>query len=362
MKIYFEEDDDKKKRIIPAVHTFFRGSDDVFKTLPFINSAMEEIQGDFFERVEKPEEADVFMLPYSLGVAMENPAYMAKVRALLDVNPDKKIVVFSVEDYFEDYVSFDWPEAIIFRVGIYRSERRSNEYGFPYPVEDLLGKSEVTYRRVPEKPVIGFTGWGRFHSLNQSLRSRAKDAAHCLKLFMAGDKHIGLKRKGLLLRIKAIKILEQSPFVKTNFIIRDRYGGSVKAQGPEKMRQARQEFIDNMVQSDVILSLRGEANASQRFYEVLSLGRIPVVIDTDLTFPYEDIISYEKLVISVPYRERHKIGEYIAAFFKDMTDEEYLAIQKLARQTFATYLSVNGFHNVLFKEGYLANLLSASNK
>ena len=65
----------------------------------------------------------------------------------------------------------------------------------------------------------------------------------------------------------------------------------------------RREYVENLRECDIALCVRGDANASQRFYEALSASRIPLFLDTDCVLPLEEVISYDDFMIRVPSRE-----------------------------------------------------------
>lgn len=50
---------------------------------------------------------------------------------------------------------------------------------------------------------------------------------------------------------------------------------------------ARREYYRHMMNSSFTLCMRGGGNFSYRFYEALSFGRIPILIDTDMELPFE---------------------------------------------------------------------------
>lgn len=58
--------------------------------------------------------------------------------------------------------------------------------------------------------------------------------------------------------------------------------------------QARREFYQNMRECSYTLCMRGGGNFSYRFYEALSFGRIPILIDTDMVLPFEEKIDWDK--------------------------------------------------------------------
>ena len=85
-----------------------------------------------------------------------------------------------------------------------------------------------------------------------------------------------------------------------NFITRDFWGRSVKKANVHSTRdELRAEFVDNIVQNIYTMCVRGAGNFSLRFFEVLSAGRIPLIIDTDLPLPMTDVIDYKKFCVFI---------------------------------------------------------------
>ena len=64
---------------------------------------------------------------------------------------------------------------------------------------------------------------------------------------------------GTFLRHRALTQLEASPAVETSFVIRDQYfGGSIDNEST--YAQVRREYIDNILESDYVLCVRGYGN------------------------------------------------------------------------------------------------------
>ena len=61
----------------------------------------------------------------------------------------------------------------------------------------------------------------------------------------------------------------------------------------------RKRYLDIMQASLTVLCPRGDGMNSIRFYEALSMGRIPVLISDNCVLPFEELISYERFVIRI---------------------------------------------------------------
>lgn len=338
--------------IVPLVFSHHRENAALYDNLPFRKKSLEQIHGHFVERVSSPEEADYLLIPHHYGRIKSNEAYVAKLN-YLSRKFGKKILVFPFQDNADP---IHWSEAIIFRVSAYKTEMLENEFVLPYIVEDFSQEYAFSPKELPLVPSVGFVGYAGFDSFYQAVRSGAREVLLQAHSLITRRHPLGVKRKGLYLRKEMMHLLEQTDQIKTNFIIRDRYSGHAGDLSKDEVKKVREEYVQNILESDITLSPRGEGNGSQRFYEVLSLGRVPLLLDTDNELPFEDKIPYERFVIRVPYHKRKEVGDYIKKFFAGMRNEEYKERQEEALFYFKKYLSLNGYYTYLFKEGHIKEL------
>ena len=338
--------------IVPIVFSHHKDAINSYKTLPYRRKAFEQISGHYVKRVSTPSEADYLLVPHHYGRAKRVPGYLEKLNQLAREH-DKKILIFAFQD---DAAPIDWPEAIIFRVSAYASEMLPNEFVIPYIVEDFTESCDFVPKKLERKPSVGFVGLAGFDSNKQMIRSAVKEMLRTIHSIFVRKKLLGERRKGVFIRSEMIRIIKKDKTVDANFLIRGRYSGHAGDLSPTQVQKIRDEYITNITSSDVTLSPRGEGNGSQRFYEVLSLGRIPLLIDTDNHLPLEKFIPYDRFVIRVPYSERKEAGKWVLRFFDGLTNEEYLKRQEEARRYFKKYLSLNGYYNHLFKDGYIREL------
>jgi len=172
---------------------------------------------------------------------------------------DKKAIVFLVSDHNEP---FNIPNnVLLFRTGMYKSLQKSNEYLLPYPITKSDLRNEPPFDPLPKKglkPIVGFCG---------SIISHPS-------------------------RLQYINKLKQVPNIKKNIIIKTDYWG-----GKPHNIDVIEEFISNIKDSYFTLSTRGTGNWSARFYQVLYLGRIPLVVNTDLVLPFEDRINWRDIIV-----------------------------------------------------------------
>ena len=84
-----------------------------------------------------------------------------------------------------------------------------------------------------------------------------------------------------------------------------------------------------------------------RFYEALSLGRIPVFIDTDCLLPWHDQIDYKA---HFPWIELHELphaGEKLLDFHHSLSDSDFIDLQHACRKLWEEQFTADGFYTRL---------------
>jgi hypothetical protein len=122
------------------------------------------------------------------------------------------------------------------------------------------------------------------------------------------------------------------------------YGGLRVAQGdPVFLRQARQRFAGNILGNDYTLCVRGAGNFSTRFYETLSAGRIPLMIDTRCVLPFADRIDWQRHCVIVAERDIDRAGEILAEFHAGLSPEAFRRLQVENRRLWEEWLEPFSF-------------------
>ena len=287
--------------------------------------------GSEFLALAPLEQADVAVLPFDWS-SVEDDVHADRAREFLAQarQAGKPTVVFFSSDSDEP-LPFD--VAAVLRTSLYRSRRRPNEFAQPAWSEDFVERyleKQLVVRRKGARPVVGFCG----------LVPRAPLAFVRRRLLgrSAGSDST--------IRTTALRVLERSPAVETNFVRRLQFLGGALAGGafdPRIMLQARQEYVSNMVESDYILCARGAGNFSYRLYETLSCGRIPVFVDTDCVLPYDFLVDWRDHCVWVDEREIDDAGEIVAGFHEGLTEQEFEELQRSCRRLWEEYIRPAGF-------------------
>ena len=164
----------------------------------------------------------------------------------------KKVLIFIMLDDESDYGHFD--NLILLRVSARASKLRHNEIILPY----LWEGREVPYPLSPksELPVVGFCGLLSKH------------------------------------RKKLVNAFLKSKQVASDFLVREKFWG-----GKPHDQSLINEFFDNIENTQFTLSNRGAGNFSMRFYQVLSCGRIPILVNTNILLPFSDKIAWKEILV-----------------------------------------------------------------
>lgn len=311
------------------------------ESMPYVRTASLQYQYSkgSFALTENIEEADFVLIPYSYErLKTANPDLLANI--ISDAkNANKPLLIDGAGD-LENPI--DIPNSVILRVSQYQYSKKSNEITIPFVAEDLLesyANGRMHLRVKTNKPSVGFTGWAQM-SLKTRLKTYWKELPITIVSMM--DEKRGAEHKGILFREKALYTLSRCARIEPHFVTRATYSGHEKTiQGA--VADNRKEFIDNLLGADYALCVKGDANASVRFYEALSLGRIPLFLDTACVLPLEDIINYRDFCVFIDWQDIDRIGDILADFHATLTPERFEYMQTQARESYRKYLRYDAF-------------------
>ncbi len=301
-------------------------------------------QSAFFDTVSRvvPEEADVIVLPHNFlrldGAVSEYITRYADLGEKLHT----PVILFSLGDH-SDSLQFD-SRVKVLRLSVYRSRMQPNDIIMPTLTEDV-GAEHFELRAKQETPTVSFCGRAAFNSTRERMASWIRRLKfEGLSIFLPKER---ARIRGIFWRQWMMRACERSVLVKTLFIVRSTFSGALRTIEvlPE---QARTDFIKSIKDADFVLAPKGDGNYSNRFLEALSMGRIPVVVDTDIVLPFEDTIDYSKIMVRVPMERVHETPRLVAEFYKGLDEEGWQERQRLARETFVQHLSVDAFFKHFF--------------
>lgn len=165
-------------------------------------------------------------------------------------------VLFCVIDDTSELVRLrSRPDITVFRTSVYASKMSPNERVLPYVFEP---PPVLAPKQPAGQPCVSFCGLAASHP----------DREAC------------------------ILALAKDPRIECNLILRGTFWGG-KPNDPELFTA----FVKNMEASEFNLCVRGRGNFSMRFYQTLSAGRIPVLLDTDMPLPFADQITWRDICV-----------------------------------------------------------------
>lgn len=243
--------------------------------------------------VTDPKSADIFVLPFKFR-GTDDPVY--KDMTAMAKAYKKQLWCFYNDDDERKYPIDDC--VTLFRTSMSISNQLPNE-------KPLITVSHDFFNEIfleSPKLTVGFCGWG----------------AHGRKPYL--------------------DFLEGSE-LHTDFIIRNGFGGSSDAR-------AKYEFIKNIETNLFAFCYRGAGNFSYRFFEILSMGRIPVIVNTGVVIPFWDLVRTYNIGVIVDERDvvfdKHKIVSAVKEYYETNKDN-LVEIQKNNRKLYETYFSPCGF-------------------
>ena len=330
---------------IPLMDYFWGSSR--FGVKRYGDDAIDRFNKQFFNVVENPSMADYFLIPHNFFYIRDSEYIQDCIQLSREHN--KKILIFSYGDSDAD---IDVPNSIIFRTSQYAHKKKRNEIIMPAIADDLSLGLEFLPRTKSPKPVIGFCGWADFDNNTRKIKEYLKLIPVLIKSYIFRDNNAGAHRRGILFRRKIISILKSSSLVTANFLVRDSFSGNEKTR-KLSFEQSRQEYIQNILDSDLSLAVKGDGNFSVRFYEILSLGRVPLFVNTDCILPLEEEIVYDDFVARVDSSDIANIAKRASEYYRSMTDSEFGERQEKARMAFETYLQADKFFSYVLTSEFL---------
>lgn len=209
-----------------------------------------------------------------------------------------KVIIFLVSDTSK---KFRVPKnVLLFRTSLLKTRKKNNEFVLPYIFEPPLVYNQINKTVTPK---IGFCGQTK--------------------------NNIG-KRK------TCIKVFEKSGKFITNFIERSGFWN-----GKPNDEILKTEFEENIYNNHFNIANRGRGNFSIRFYQILSAGRIPVLLDTNILLPFSNEINYnEHIVIS---KSSRKLVLKTLNFYYSKTDIELRDVQSNNVQLYKNYFTLEGY-------------------
>lgn len=306
-----------------------------------------------FGPTDDPSQADFFVLSISWKIVTSNPEAQAFADAEIAAagKADRRIVIFFDSDHD---TPIDWPaHAVVFRFSIYADTRHPCEYSIPTFSQDFLVQQRggrLVPREKVDQPSVGFCGYAPPLGCGFSSGALRESCRYLLYRlgWLSNRRHLIAHTP----RVQALRALRRTRGVRTAFLLRNQFAfnrwGVLQPGGtPQSATQQRREFIENLDTTDYALCARGLANCSIRFYEAVSLGRIPLFVNTRCVLPYDFVCDWRSVCVWVEETELCRIGDILRRRHAETASEEFVARQHRARERYERWIRPEGFFREL---------------
>jgi len=347
LKLYIDKNNlSKNIAYSPFLFPFF--GVDIKPNAPFTLATFNKLGFDtkYYDLVDDIGDADYVFLPHGYWGLLKNDSKLIDFYKELSKKHNKPILIDAVGDIMDE---IKIPNSVILRLAQYKGRMSENQIIVPCYIEDLLDVyygRDMQMRERKEKASIGFSGWTHL-DFWKFPKTYIKNLP--INIFSKIFPKYKIYRKGIFLRDEVTEAMEKSKSIYTNFIKRSSFSGNVKT-AEDDMNEIRSNFVSNIIDNDYSLCVRGDANASTRFYEILSLGRIPFFVDTECVLPLEDKINYKEFCVFVDYKKMDNFGDELHTFHKNISPEEFKNMQIKAREAFEEYLRIDVFTKYLMNK------------
>lgn len=296
-----------------------------------------------FTFVSTMEDTDIVLLPMSWNYYLAQkqvPLAWATVQEARKKN--KKVVAHTTGDFG---ITLPWDDVYVLRPSGYKSRKRPREFALPVFFTDPLPRWSngiVSSRTSHGKPVVGFCGMATTSNLRGWLESGRTLGRNILSQCRLQPEDKQSLVSSTLLRGRALTMLERDPRIETNFILREKYRAGARTEADRHKTTA--EFYATIRESDYTVCLRGGGNFSQRLYETLAMGRIPLFINTDCHLPFDEEVNWRAYCVWNEKDDLKSLPDRVIEDYSHMDSECLATRQKECRRFWEERLSFGGFH------------------
>jgi tetratricopeptide (TPR) repeat protein len=259
---------------------------------------------ELFSRVDQPDEADFFLFPYHISMAIEVVGVQNVARLLRRLPHFARYEarhVFVVAHDDSRPFSFN---SVIIRTGVNTLCQDPHTLPLPYTAEDFSHLAGANFTHLPyDTSFVGFTGITPLRQVVVDSVAATPGLASFLKLRPIFYAHV------------------------------KEFGG-----GQAQQTQYRAEFLDSLAQARTVLCPRGEGEGSVRLYEAMSAGRVPVLLADAYALPFAGHIDYDAFICRIPQTQAAQTGPILAEWLAGQSPDALQAKGRLARQAWETYL------------------------
>lgn len=213
---------------------------------------------------------------------------------------NKKLLAFFNDDS-DHKINLNKEDGFLFRTSFHKSSKKDNELALPAFSDDCFSGKYISPEDITLS--VGFVGLAHFQ------------------------------------RRLCLDIISSNNSILSDFIIRQSFWGKDEVSAAT----AVSDFNSNVERNLFGFTCRGTGNFSYRFYQILSMGRIPLLLNTDCVLPYDELMDYKKHCVIVDERDILNIDSILEEFFNSKTKTELYEMQLSNRKLYKERLSPLGF-------------------
>jgi hypothetical protein len=250
---------------------------------------------------DNAEESDYILYPYFLDSLFDFINYLDLVEYINNLPYFKQFEEKHIFFLNHDLSIPFHMTSLFFRASIEASSKDINAISLPHSVEDLFHVSHFELEKCKyDVSFVGYIGssYIRFPLIKSILQTK-RNMRHQIKVFPAFHGHLDGETKILH------KIL----------------------------------FKESLRDSLMVLCPAGTGKNTIRFFEVMSMGRIPILVSDDCMLPFEDKIDYSSFILRIDENQVEKADEIIADWIESHSIDELISKCKVSRATWENYFA-----------------------
>jgi hypothetical protein len=269
-------------------------------------------------------DSNAILVPTDLSYWYKNRVY---INYLSELSNLKKLIIFNFSDFIPKVNSLD--QAIYVRPFLNPGEKPENIILAPYEIKPMYSARQshpifqISFMGYVPKILSKRVLFGLKNSFNHPIISN-----------------------GAIIRRLMITKMKKS-CLPNKIIVRKQFSGWAKDNSIERQKSYG-EYEKLIRESRFILCPRGDGNQSLRFYEALSAGRVPVLIDSQMKLPLRELIDYSKITITLKLKDSVKTWDRVINNFESTHRENFNDFSKKIFEIYDNYLS----HEVFLKSTF----------
>jgi len=290
-----------------------------------ISTIESPIKPNLIDITSSIKQADAVLVPHDAFFLSKHPDYSDYLKFLNEISQFKLIILSDRGDF---PIRPNLKNSVSLRVALAPSESTKQKVLVPY---NILTLKDLEYRKYSRYPDISFMGFV----------PNPLSPQRFVKSFTHSPKHPLIGNGSLTRNISVYKCKKNFP--NFNCTIKKDY---FLSNSDRKNRGiTRKLYLENINSSDIVLSPRGDSNQSQRYYEILSCGRIALIPNTKISYPASllesNILARQAIIFNLFSKN---LESQVQEFWENIGgNRNYFKLQKEIRSFFAKNLDFSIF-------------------